>query len=171
MYLSPFPFLSEIYPTLPKNSIDKAVMEPASQGKGKAKVVTVKMPVNWLDVGSWPALAETLHVDDHENAIECKSCIFMDSDNNIVVSSDPEHLISTIGVSDMIIVHTPQITMICPFNQLQIGGDGGSRTHVRKSSIASVYVCRRWFRLNRRRSPPGYSDPPQTVFSISTHLR
>ena len=111
--------LNEIYPTLPKNSIDKAVMEPASTGKGKAKVVTVKMPVDWLDVGSWPALAETLHVDDHENAIECKSCIFMDSDNNIVVSSDPDHLVSTIGVSDMIIVHTPQITMICPKTEAQ----------------------------------------------------
>ena len=111
--------LSEIYPTLPKNSIDFAVMEPASRGKGKAKVVTVEMHVNWLDVGSWPALAETLHVDDHENAVECKHSIFMDSDNNIVVSSDPEHLISTIGVSDMVIVHTPQITMICPKTESQ----------------------------------------------------
>ena len=47
-------------PHLPKISIDFAVMEPASQQKGKAQVAVVEMPVQWLDVGSWPALAETL---------------------------------------------------------------------------------------------------------------
>ena len=43
----------------------------------------------------------------------------IDSDDNIVVSSDPEHLISTIGVSDMIIVHTKDATMICPKREAQ----------------------------------------------------
>ena len=111
--------LNTIYPTLPKISIDYALMEPASQGKGAARVVTVEMPVEWLDVGSWPALAETLHVDAHDNATQCPTCLFIDSDNNIIVSSDPEHLVSTIGVSDMIIVHTRDITMICPKNEAQ----------------------------------------------------
>jgi mannose-1-phosphate guanylyltransferase len=111
--------LNDVYPTLPKISIDFAVMEPASLGKGKAKVVTVEMHVNWLDVGSWPALAETLHKDDHDNAIECPTSLFVDSDNNIVVSSDPEHLVSTIGISDTIIVHTNDITMVCPKDQSQ----------------------------------------------------
>lgn len=111
--------LNEVYPTLPKISVDYAIMEPASQGKGKAKVVTVEMPVQWLDVGSWPALAETLHVDAHDNAVECKTCLFIDSDNNIIVSDDPDHLVSTIGVSDMIIVHTKDITMVCPKTEAQ----------------------------------------------------
>jgi mannose-1-phosphate guanylyltransferase len=47
--------LSEIYPTLKKISVDYAIMEPASQNKGKARVYTVEMPVEWLDIGSWPA--------------------------------------------------------------------------------------------------------------------
>ena len=63
--------LNEVYPTLPKISIDYAVMEPAAQAKGKAHVVVVEMPVQWLDVGSWPALAETLDTDEHDNAIDC----------------------------------------------------------------------------------------------------
>jgi mannose-1-phosphate guanylyltransferase len=111
--------LNEVYPALPKISIDYAVMEPASQGKGKARVVTVEMPVQWLDVGSWPALAETLNTDAHDNAVECGTCLFIDSDNNIIVSADPAHLISTIGVSDMIIVHTKDITMVCPKTEAQ----------------------------------------------------
>ena len=61
--------LNEAYPKLPKISVDYAIMEPASQGKGKAQVVVVEMPVQWLDVGSWPALAETLETDEHDNAI------------------------------------------------------------------------------------------------------
>lgn len=111
--------LNAVYPTLPKISVDYAIMEPASTGKGAAQVVTVEMPVQWLDVGSWPALAETLHNDDHDNAVECKSCLFVDSDNNIIVSDDPEHLVTTIGVSDMIIVHTRDITMVCPKTEAQ----------------------------------------------------
>jgi mannose-1-phosphate guanylyltransferase len=106
--------LADIYPKLPRISIDYAVMEPASLGKGKAGVVVVEMPVDWLDVGSWTSLAETLKVDDHENAVNADAAVFVDSDDNIVISDDPEHLISTIGVSDMIIVHTRDATLVCP---------------------------------------------------------
>ena len=111
--------LNTVYPTLPKISIDYALMEPASQGKGRGEVVVVEMPVQWLDVGSWPQLAETLETDDHNNAHECKACLFVDSDDNIVVSDDPAHLISLIGISDMIVVHTKDATMVCPKNESQ----------------------------------------------------
>ncbi len=109
----------EVYPTLPRISIDYAVMEPVSQGKGKAQVVTVEMPVQWLDIGSWPALADTLHLDEHENATDCAVCLLMDSDNNIIVSHDPSHLVATVGLSDMIIVHTQDVTMVCPKREAQ----------------------------------------------------
>lgn len=111
--------LNEVYTALPKISIDYAMMEPASQGKGKAFVAVVEMPVQWLDVGSWPALAETLRTDEHSNAVECGACVFIDSDDNIVVSEDPQHLISTIGINDMIIVHTKDATLVCPKHEAQ----------------------------------------------------
>ena len=111
--------LNEVYPKLQKISVDYALMEPASQGKGKARVAVVEMPVHWLDVGSWTTLAETLATDEHNNAAECPASLFVDSDDNIVFSTDPAHLVTTIGVSDMIIVHTPDATMICPKNESQ----------------------------------------------------
>jgi mannose-1-phosphate guanylyltransferase len=98
--------LNEVYPQLPKISIDYAVMEPAAQAKGKAAVAVVEMPVQWLDVGSWPALAETLATDEHSN-------------DNIVISEDPEHLVTLIGISDMIVVHTKDATMVCPKGEAQ----------------------------------------------------
>src|SRR5262245_32033019 len=102
--------LNETYPKLPKISIDYAVMEPASQGKGKAQVMVVEMNVQWLDVGSWPALAETLDVDERDNAAAAKTFVFLDSDDNIIISQDPAHLVTMIGVSDMIIIHTKDAT-------------------------------------------------------------
>jgi mannose-1-phosphate guanylyltransferase len=111
--------VNEIYPKLKKISVDFAIMEPASQGKGKAQVAVVEMPVRWLDVGAWTSLAETLSTDEHNNAYECASALFVDSDDNIIFSTDPDHLVSTIGVSDMIIVHTPDATLVCPKNESQ----------------------------------------------------
>jgi mannose-1-phosphate guanylyltransferase len=111
--------LYEVYPHLPRISIDYAVMEPASHGKGKAAVYVVEMNIQWLDIGSWPALAETLSIDEHDNAVEAPSHVLLDSDDNIVISQDPGHLISTIGLSDMIIVHTPDVTLVCPKREAQ----------------------------------------------------
>jgi mannose-1-phosphate guanylyltransferase len=111
--------LKSVYPKLPKISIDYAIMEPASQGKGDSQVVVVEMPVQWLDIGSWPALAETLRMDEHDNAIDANACVFLDSDGNIVVSHDSDHLVSMIGVSDMIIVHSKDVTMVCPKRDAQ----------------------------------------------------
>jgi mannose-1-phosphate guanylyltransferase len=111
--------LKEVYPELPRISIDYAVMEPASQGRGKAQVVVVEMPVQWLDVGSWPALAETLDTDGHNNATAAPVCVLVDSDDNIVISEDPAHLVTTIGISDMIIVHTRDATLVCPKSEAQ----------------------------------------------------
>lgn len=111
--------LAEVYPKLKKISVDFAIMEPASQGKGKAAVLTVEMPVDWMDVGSWPSLADVIGQDDQNNAVDCQCHVFIDSDNNIIVCHDPEHLIATVGVSDHIIVHTPDVTMICPRREAQ----------------------------------------------------
>ncbi len=111
--------LREVYPTLQKISIDYALMEPASLGKGVGQVATVEMPVEWLDVGSWPALADVLETDSADNAIDCPACVLLDSDNNIVVSKNGDHLITTIGISDMIIVHTADATLICPKSEAQ----------------------------------------------------
>ena len=111
--------LNAVYPSLPKISIDFGVMELAAQAKGKAQVAVVEMPVQWLDVGSWPALSETLPMDEHNNATLGDATIFIDADDNVVISDEPGHLISAIGLSDMIIVHTKDATLVCPKSEAQ----------------------------------------------------
>ncbi|HEV7298885.1 MAG TPA: mannose-1-phosphate guanylyltransferase [Tepidisphaeraceae bacterium] len=111
--------MDEVYPALPKISIDYAVMESASQHKGEADVAVVEMVVNWLDVGSWPALAETLKTDEHNNAVATDNFVYVDADDNIIICDDPGHLIAALGLSDTIVVHTKDATMICPKSESQ----------------------------------------------------
>ncbi len=90
-------------------------MEPASQGKVDADVVVVPMPVHWLDVGSWAALAGTYEVDAEGNRHDgsALSCL-LDCRDNVIVTDDPDHLIAAVGLRGHIIVHTKDVTMVCP---------------------------------------------------------
>jgi mannose-1-phosphate guanylyltransferase len=104
--------LAEVYPTLPKISVDYAVMEPASKDSG-VTVAAIPMPLRWLDVGSWPSFAETCPKDEHGNALAAERAILMGTRGTLAASSDPSHLIATIGCDGLIIVHTPDATLIC----------------------------------------------------------
>jgi mannose-1-phosphate guanylyltransferase len=103
--------LAEIFPTLPKISVDYAVLEPAATEPGR--VLVVDLDVDWLDVGSWPALAGTLESDGAGNAIRGMS-VLVDSARNVVVSDDLDHLVALVGVNDSVVVHTADVTMVCP---------------------------------------------------------
>jgi len=103
--------LAEVFPTLPKISVDYAVLEPAAAEPGR--VAVVDLDVDWLDVGSWPALAHTLPLDEAGNATS-GLCVQLDGAGNVVVSDDPDHLVALVGVRDSVVVHTADVTMVCP---------------------------------------------------------
>ena len=113
--------VASVYPTLPKISIDYAVMEPASRRPAEDEgVAVVEMPVKWLDVGSWPTMAETMEVDENDNALDAPAVAMLNSDANIVVNrADPDHLIALIGVNDLVVVHTADCTLVCPKSESQ----------------------------------------------------
>lgn len=98
--------LDALYPTLMKISIDFAVMEHAK------KVLLVELGCHWVDVGSWPAIESVIESDEDGNVGACKNAIHLGSRGNIVVSEE-DHLIATIGVDDLVIVHSPDATLIC----------------------------------------------------------
>ncbi|WP_460743660.1 mannose-1-phosphate guanylyltransferase [Mariniluteicoccus endophyticus] len=108
--------LVELFPTLPKISVDYAIMEPVSLGRGTqgSHVVAVRLPITWHDVGGFPALAEHLPHDDEGNAREGQT-IMMDAVNNLVINkSDDGRLVAVLGMSDTIVVQTDDITLVCP---------------------------------------------------------
>ncbi len=104
--------LDEVYPALGKISVDFAVMEPASQDAAVA-VVAIPMPLRWLDVGSWPSLAQTCPRDEQGNFLAAGRTLLMNTRGTLAASSDPKHCIATIGCDDLVIVHTPDATLVC----------------------------------------------------------
>ncbi|MEI6071461.1 MAG: sugar phosphate nucleotidyltransferase [Verrucomicrobiae bacterium] len=110
--------LAEIFPALKKISVDFAVMEPASRDP-LVRVAAVPMPLQWLDVGSWPMFAETCARDADGNAVGAGRAVLLDTRGTLVASSDPQHLIATIGCDDLIIIHTPDATLVCRADQAE----------------------------------------------------
>jgi mannose-1-phosphate guanylyltransferase len=108
--------LAEVFPTLPKISVDYAVLEPAATEPGR--VLVVDLDADWLDVGSWPALAHTLTRDDDGNALQGLTAL-LDSAGNVVLSDQPDHLVALVGVRDSVVVHTADVTMVCPVHDAE----------------------------------------------------
>ncbi len=98
--------LESLYPALMKISIDFAVMERAS------RVFVVEMDCHWVDVGSWPAMEAIIGADEDGNVSAASHVIHLGSRGCIVVSED-DHLVTTIGVDDLVVIHSPDATLIC----------------------------------------------------------
>jgi len=101
------PEAARLFAQLPKISVDFGVMEKARS------VLTVEMNCRWLDLGSWSALADTRVADERGNVTIAPCTLVVDGRNNILVS-ESEHLIAVMGLSDLIVVHNGDATLICP---------------------------------------------------------
>ncbi len=96
--------LDREFPKIRGKSIDYAVMERASD------VVVVEASFDWDDVGNWQSVARLCGTDDAGNTIAGKH-LGIETTGSIVRSSDG-HLIVTVGMSDCIVVHTPDATLV-----------------------------------------------------------
>ncbi|MFZ1283175.1 MAG: sugar phosphate nucleotidyltransferase [Propionicimonas sp.] len=110
--------LGEVFPTLAKTSIDYAIMEPVARGATTGHVVAVGLDVDWRDVGGFASLAEVLTHDRDGNAVS-GTVVGLDAHDNIVVNSDPASVIGLIGVSGLVVVRTPQATLVVPIDQAE----------------------------------------------------
>jgi mannose-1-phosphate guanylyltransferase len=111
--------LAEIYPELLKISVDYAVMEPVSRGEGSAQVVAVRLPITWHDVGGFAALGEQLPRDERGNAIHGVSVLVDARDNLVINNTEDGRVVAVVGLTDTVIVQTPQITLVCPITEAE----------------------------------------------------
>jgi mannose-1-phosphate guanylyltransferase len=96
--------IEEAFPQMPSISIDYAVLEHAKH------VTVLEATFDWDDVGSWQALSRMIAPDSKGNTRLGKTCVIDTRDS--IIRSQGDHLIATYGVSDLIIVHTPQSTLV-----------------------------------------------------------
>jgi mannose-1-phosphate guanylyltransferase len=92
------------YPQLKKLSIDYAVMEHARE------VLAVQAPFRWDDVGSWLAL-ERQHPQDADGNTVLAFHAGLKTHNCVLVAEEG-HLIATIGVQNLLIVHDGNATLV-----------------------------------------------------------
>lgn len=109
--------LGEVYPTLPRLSVDVGIMEPASR-RPERPVCAVPMKVQWSDVGSWPSLARTLPADDRGNRTNA-ILHAIDARSIVAFADDPSHTIAVVGCDNVIIVRTADATLVVHESQAE----------------------------------------------------
>ena len=85
-------------------SIDYAVLEQATD------VVVIEAPFTWDDLGGWSAVARQRGVDAEGNTIVGRH-LGIESVRTIVHAAG-DHLVVTMGLEDMLVVHTPDATLV-----------------------------------------------------------
>jgi len=88
-------------------SIDYAVME-------KSQIIQcIPVDFGWNDIGSFNSLEDVFEKDEFNNIVKNVNYIQIDSNNNIVISDRDYRLITSIGLSNVIIVDTQDGLLIC----------------------------------------------------------
>ncbi len=96
--------MARVYPRLPRISVDYGILEEAD------RVRVTEGHFAWDDVGTWRVLGSHLPADDHGNVAE-GTTLTADASGNILYSTD-DHLVTALGVRDLIVVSTPDATLV-----------------------------------------------------------
>jgi mannose-1-phosphate guanylyltransferase len=73
-------------------------------------IVAIEAKFDWDDVGSWRSLVRLRGVDDDGNTVTGKH-LGLDT-RNTIIRTDDNHLIATLGLNNLIVVHTPDATLV-----------------------------------------------------------
>lgn len=102
--------LWEVYPAIPKISVDYGIMERADH------VLMLTGDFGWSDVGGWDAFDALKSRDENGNLTVGKT-LLLDSRNCTAYSVDK--LIAAVGVEDLIIVQAGDAVLVCPQAEAQ----------------------------------------------------
>ncbi len=104
--------LAKEYGIFKNISIDYGIMEKARN------IYTVVGDFSLQDLGSWNNLSRDLFVQDSRGNIICGLHRGIDTCDSIIFSEN-KHLIATLGLRDLIIVHTAAATLVCKKDNAQ----------------------------------------------------
>jgi mannose-1-phosphate guanylyltransferase len=100
----------EDFSAVRRQSIDYAVLE---KEKGLA---VISCEIGWNDIGSWSAFSQLIEPDEAGNAI-IGNVAAIDTKNSFVHSQ--ERLVATLGVSNLVIVDTPDALLVASSDRAQ----------------------------------------------------
>ena len=103
------PFFNEFE----KISIDFAIMEKSNN------IYVVPCSIDWDDVGNYKAFDDLFKHDENGN-VKVKTIVnCIDSNGNVIVSSNSCQKISLVGVSNMLLVFTNNNVLVCDKSKIQ----------------------------------------------------
>jgi mannose-1-phosphate guanylyltransferase/mannose-6-phosphate isomerase len=102
--------LKEIYRSIENISIDNGVMERSTN------TLMVPATFQWSDLGNWASLDEVIEKDDDGNILK-GNAIDIGSQGSTIFAG--ERVIATIGLRDMVVVDTPDATLVTPKEKVQ----------------------------------------------------
>lgn len=113
--------LGELWPTLPRISVDYAVMEGAA---AVGRVATVPGTFGWNDIGDFDTLGDIVPGDEDGNVVlgdgdRAKPGVLLDDCAGLVVVPRSDRLVAALGVRDLIVVDTPDAVLVCPRHRAQ----------------------------------------------------
>lgn len=97
--------LKSEYSKMPSESIDYGIMEKTDN------IYVIPGNFGWDDVGSWLSI-ERLRNSDMNNNIFEGNIVSYDSKNNIIINKNSDRIVSTVGVENMIIINTGDVSLI-----------------------------------------------------------
>lgn len=99
--------LRQAYEPLERISIDYAVLERAE------RIRVIEADFEWADVGSWDSVLRLRGGEADENGnIVAGCCEIVDVADSLLLGRD-DHLLGVVGVEGIVIVHTPDATLVC----------------------------------------------------------
>jgi len=106
--------LRKLYPKCENISIDYAVLEPRStKGETEGNIFCLPADFGWNDLGSWTALHEhhtAKSASVEGNIIHGAGIFVLNASGNYVHA--PGKFVATVGVSDLVVVDTPDALLI-----------------------------------------------------------
>ena len=102
--------ITQVFKRLESISIDYAVMEKTD------RAAVIPADIGWSDVGSWTALDDVSDHDASGNVI-AGNVIDIDSHDSIIYAE--KRLVATIGLKNVVIVDTPDATLVCSKDRAQ----------------------------------------------------
>ena len=102
--------LERFYQEAPEISVDYGIMEKAQN------IATIQARFFWEDLGSFRALERVIPKDSEGNFSKGPA-LTLDAQGNILFAE--RGFVAAIGVRDLVIVHTPDVTLVMPKEEAQ----------------------------------------------------
>lgn len=118
------------YSSSPKISIDYGLMEKTD------KAAVIPLSSTWNDIGSFDAFYLVNDKDKNGNVVSGEY-FSQDGNNNLVISN---RMVTTVGCSNMVIVDTADVLLVCPRTSSQLVGNIAKALSEKGDLRASVHT-------------------------------